>query len=296
MSLAVKIAQPESYAGKLARQLMAQRRWSEAADAFRLATKDDPHCVQWWLSLAECLLRQGERTEAIGALVAATDLDIDNGPIHNKLGCLEKHPRLAEDAFRAAVTADPECALYRANLAVSLFKQWRFDEAEGCLRRAVRLDPNDVTYAIDLGHMLMELERFSGAKSVFRRAATLHPHDPALGGRAWQLYDEQRYEEAQALFSHREQSHWDRDIAWAYQGFGLALRKLGENRPAVAAFRAAISLSPELAVFHRNLGDVLSQANRAKPAAAAYERARQLGHVDTGHEPQGWTIGFRAQD
>ena len=294
MSVALDLTPRDSYAGQLARQLVARERYEEAANAFRLATSDDPYCTDWWLGLARCLLHLGERTAAMQAYVSATKADPGNARVHNTLGCMETHPRLAAEAFRAAVEADPESALYRGNLAIALFKQWRFDDAESEIRQAMRLAPDNVIYAVDLGHMLMELGRFSGAREMFRRAVRSRPHDAMLVGRAWQHYDQQRYTEAQALFSHRARSDGDDALAWAYQGFGLALRKLGENRPAIIAFRAAISLSPEVAVFHRNLGDALTAANRAAPAGAAYERARQLEASAAGGQT-GWTIGFRAE-
>ncbi len=282
----------DSYAGQLARQLVAKERYEEAANAFRLATTDDPGCIDWWLGLARCLLLLNDRTAAMQAYISATKADPGNAEVHNTLGCMEKHPRLAAEAFRAAVEVDPSSAVYRGNLAIALFKQWRFDDAESEIRKAMRLAPGDVTYAVDLGHMLMELDRFSGAKAVFRRAVRSQPHDAMLVGRAWQHYDQQRYIEAQSLFSHRARSDHDEALAWAYQGFGLALGKLGENRPALIAFRAAISLSPEVAVFHRNLGDALTAVNRATPSAAAYERARQL-EAKSADSQAGWTIGFR---
>ena len=296
VSFALKIEHrdpPDLYAGQLARTLMAQERYGDAADAFRLATSEDPRNLDWWFGLAECLLRQERRTEAIQALVAATAVHPDAATIHNQIGCLEKHPRLAEEAFAAAVDADPECALYRANLAVSQFRQWRFDEAEAAMRKAIRLQPGALGYTIDLGHMLMALERYSGARSIFRRAATSRRHDAMLVGRAWQLYEQQRFDRARALFSHRARTPFDQELAWAYQGFGLALRKLGENRPAIIAFRAAVSLHPEQVVFHRNLGDALSTVNRPEQAAAAYEQARQLASEMAGDAPQGWTIQLR---
>ncbi|MCG8422139.1 MAG: tetratricopeptide repeat protein [Proteobacteria bacterium] len=296
MKLALNSQRQESYAGQLARQLVAQQRYAEAADAFRLATSDDPHCPEWWLGLAHCLILQGTHRGAVRALVAATDLDPGNAEAYNELGCLEKHPRLSEEAFRAAIAADPVNALYCANLAVSLFMQWRFDEAEASFRKAMWLDPDNLCYAIDLGHMLMELGRFSVAKSIFRRAARSCRHDAILVGRAWQLYQEQRYDEADETFARRMQTDCDEDIAWAYQGFGLALRKLGENSPAIIAFRAAVSLCPESAVFHRNLADALSAANRKGPATAAYERARQLSSSRGDDPQQGWTIALRGQD
>lgn len=293
VSLALKIEHQDPYAGQLARTLMAQMRYDEAADAFRLASSEDPRNLDWWFGLADCLLRQEKHTEAIQALVAATEAHPDIAAIHNKIGCLEKHPRLAEDAFAAAVGVDPECALYRANLAVSQFRQWRFDEAEAAMRKAIRLQPGELRYAIDLGHMLMTLERYSGARSIFRRAATSQRHDAMLAGRAWKLYEQQRFDKARALFSHRSRTPHDKELAWAYQGFGLALRKLGENRPAIIAFRAAVSLHPDQAIFHRNLGDALSIANRPQQAGAAFEQARQLASETTDTQ-QGWTIELRS--
>ncbi|MEM9491054.1 MAG: tetratricopeptide repeat protein [Myxococcota bacterium] len=296
MSFELQIERSGSYAGLLARTLLEQGRYAEAANAFRLATGDDPYCVEWWLGLARCMVRQGDRRSAMEALVAATEVDPELAEAHNELGTLEKHPRLAEESFRAAVAADPHNPMYRGNLAVSLFRQWRFDEAEANWRRAIRQAPGDLSYAVDLGHMLMELGRYSGAKAVFRRAVRAIKHDAILVGRAWLHYEAQRFDEAEQALSGRQRGPCDEDLAWAYQGFGLALRKLGDNRPAIIAFRAAISLLPELAVFHRNLGDTLSTVNRSRQARAAFERARQLGNRFITCNRDGWLIALRQPD
>lgn len=295
MSLALRLDQRDSYAGQLARTLFGQQRYADAASAFQLAAAEDPSCSDWPMGLARCLVEQGLHREAVRAYVAATEIDPTLAQAHNEMGCLEQHPRLAEDAFRAATEAAPDSAAYRANLAISLFRQWRFDDAETHFRQAIRLDPDDLSCAIDLGHMLVELGRYSGAKSVFRKAARALKHEAIMVGPGWQCYEEQLFDDAERMFAHRLVTEHDELIAFAYHGFGLALGKLGQSRPAIIGLRAAISLQPGIAVFHRDLGEALAAAGRGKPAASAYERARQLGTSRMPGSDRGWKMEFRRE-
>jgi predicted Zn-dependent protease with MMP-like domain len=81
----------------------------------------------------------------------------------------------AEAEFRSVLAQDPDCASSRCWLAMSLFLQWRFDEAEVAVAAAREvpdaLPDADVVHAT----LLERRDRFDDAEAFFQRAAAALP-------------------------------------------------------------------------------------------------------------------------
>jgi predicted Zn-dependent protease with MMP-like domain len=81
----------------------------------------------------------------------------------------------AEAQFRAVLEQDPDCPSSRAWLAMSLFLQWRFDDAEIAVQ-AAREVPGAIVDADVVHGMLLERRgRFDDAEPFFVRAAAAAP-------------------------------------------------------------------------------------------------------------------------
>ncbi len=81
----------------------------------------------------------------------------------------------AEQAFRSVLARDPDCPSSRCWLAMSLFLQWRFDEAEVAVQ-AAREVPGAVPDADVVHGILLERRgRFDDAEPFFLRAAAALP-------------------------------------------------------------------------------------------------------------------------
>lgn len=81
----------------------------------------------------------------------------------------------AEAAFRAVLERDPDCPASRCWLAMSLFLQWRFDEAEQAVQ-AAREAPGALPDAdVVHGALLERRGRFDAAEPFFLRAAAALP-------------------------------------------------------------------------------------------------------------------------
>ena len=81
----------------------------------------------------------------------------------------------AEQQFRAVLVQDPDCPASRCWLAMTLFLQWRFDEAELAVAAAREL-PDAVVDADVIHAMLLERRgHFDEAEPFFLRAAAAAP-------------------------------------------------------------------------------------------------------------------------
>ena len=125
-------------------------------------------------------------------------------------------------AYRDAVRLDPGNAAYHNNLGIALSFLGRYDEVEAADREAVRLDRGNAAYHNNLGIALASLGRTRPGGSRLSRGS---PSGPRQRRHPRQPPD--------------------------------ALRGLGLNYDAQAAYRDAVRLDPDNAAYHNNLGIAL---------------------------------------
>ena len=219
---------------------------------------------------------------------------------------------LAADMISQAIEIDPRQAAYHSNLAISLKQQERLAEAVACFRTAVDLGPGDPEAHIHLGIALKEQWGLEEAVACFRRAIELRPDAPRahynLGNavREQGLPDEAAacyrralalqpdYDEARRNLDHvlgslgevlgepgqpgggRVAAEPEPVDGQAHNNLGIALQAQGRLDQAVAAYRQAVALDPDLAEAHNNLGTALREQGRPDEAAACYRRAIEL--------------------
>lgn len=127
----------------------------------------------------EALLDEDKLEEGLAAIQEALASGVGNpldltfllGDTNLALG----RPVEAEQAFRTVLAQDPDCPSSRCWLAMSLFLQWRFDEAE-VATKAAREAPGAIVDA-DVIHAAL-LERrglFNEAEPFFLRASAAAP-------------------------------------------------------------------------------------------------------------------------
>lgn len=146
-----EITQAQIARVKIADLLMQQRRWAEAADAYRavLAVRpDDAH--------------------ALGALAVAL---ISNGKIDD-----------AVPVFQRIADADPQNSHAQQNLAQALASRGDFADATRHARQAVTLSPREASAHELLGRLLAAQGQLVDAKVEFELALNLDPASPAREG------------------------------------------------------------------------------------------------------------------
>jgi len=117
-----------------------------------------------------------EGLEAIQEALAAgegnaLDLTFLLGDTYLALG----RPADAETQFRAVLAQDPDCPSSRCWLAMSLFLQWRFDEAEAAVKAAREVPGAIVDADVIHGALLERRGRFDEAEPWFLRASAVAP-------------------------------------------------------------------------------------------------------------------------
>jgi MSHA biogenesis protein MshN len=154
----------------------------------------------------------------------------------------EAHSTPAEEAFRAALAADPAAEPARQALLGLLLESGRRDEAEALLREGLAVNPRNSKFAMILARM--QLDRGAQDEAI----ATITANLP--------------------------NAQWDPEyLAMA----GAVFSRAGRHRDAADMYQAALRARPNNALWSMGLGVALKADGRAREAAAAFQHAREIG-------------------
>jgi Flp pilus assembly protein TadD/TolB-like protein len=185
---------------------------------------------------------------------------------------------LAQKAAQRARTLDPELPEAQVTLGEILTATGRSGEAIAVLRKAVDRDPGSVEAILALASALQTGQDVAGAERTLVRLVELRPTSWSGFNRLGALYFESsRYEKAVAAF--RRAIALDPDVARLHFNLGAALLRLGRFEEARAALDESIRISP-VPQAYSNLGAAHYLLGRFPEAAASFQRAVDLAPKD----------------
>ena len=162
-------------------------------------------------------------------------------------------PRDREDAIRDALRA-----------AIALEDEGKYAEAAGRYRDILASHPDSVVAWTDLGNAEQHLGDLAGAEEAFRKALALDPDSrDALNNLAWLLYQQKRFEEAEA-FARKAVSQRGPDAYLVLDTLARVLAAKGSCDEAVRTFQQAIDAVPQTQVQARSdLQNALTEAQHS---------------------------------
>jgi tetratricopeptide (TPR) repeat protein len=174
-----------------------------------------------------------------------------------------------------AVAKSPHRLRPRVNLANSLAKLGRADEAMAQLTAALQIAPHSYTAHTGLGLALVEKGRLEEARQQYEAALAAKPdYVEAHIDLALLLARQGRLDEANA---HYEQAlHDDPESDEAHNNLAVNLARQGRTAEAVDHLVTALRLNPEYAEAHCNLALTLVKLGRTDEAIAHYQEAIKL--------------------
>jgi tetratricopeptide (TPR) repeat protein len=224
--------------------LVAEHRWADARRAFEQALAWNADLAAAHYNLGVTLAALGRRDEAIAA-------------------------------YREALRRAPAMSEALINLGVELFQRGRADQALSCLQQAVRVAPHAGVTHHNLGVVLQGLGRLDEAVAALERAAALAPENVAtLHALADTHYNigvrhARRHRWIDAVASYRTAVGFRRDLPEAFNGAGVALVHLRQDRQAMPMFEEALRLRPSFAEASYNLARTLVALGRMTEAVEA---------------------------
>lgn len=148
----------------------------------------------------------------------------------------------AEARFAAAITLDPRHEQARQALAAMLIEQRRLDEARNLLQTGLTVNPQQQQFGVALARIDMQRSDYASALEVLNRSRAGVLPSP----------------ESDAVL-------------------GSVLSRLGRDREAVDAYRAALGAAPDKGGTWLGLALSLENLGRRNEAADAYRRALATG-------------------
>lgn len=181
----------------------------------------------------------------------------------------------ANEAARAALTANPVDQNVMALLASLCVERGELPQAEALLRRSLGIDPTTPTPWLNLGRLFQQLNRWGEALKLYEDAARIFRQNETILATLGQLYQRAgRFAEAAEAF--RTATTLAPESAESWMSLGVVELRLENLDQSIAALNKSISLNPGSAAAHGNLGNALQKQGDMKGAEAAYEKALAL--------------------
>ncbi len=166
--------------------LQMLNRWSEAVSAYVRALAIKPEDFQANISVAGAYLQLNEPDQALPFAQRAAATDPNSGQARYSLGriyaAMDRHAEAIVEFQQAADLMIPLTSQLLLNLANSLGKENRHEQAVNVLNQLIQTEPSPAAYE-RLGASLFKLRRYDASMAAFRTALEIDPnHYPALNG------------------------------------------------------------------------------------------------------------------
>ena len=144
----------------------------------------------------------------------------------------------AEQQFRIALKGDPDCPSSRCWLAMSLYLQWRFDEAEQAVQAARELPDALVDADVVAGCLAERRAQYTEADGLFARAAMAAPDKYSTPPRLTREAFDEEVQRAVALLPPQFQECLAR--------VSVVVQELPDGQFAAAVAGDGVTLSPDM--------------------------------------------------
>jgi arylsulfatase A-like enzyme/Tfp pilus assembly protein PilF len=265
----------------------ARRTAREEIASSDLADPKDKIALHELVKAAEADARAGRSSEALDRIEGVLTADPEVVEAHRIQGDLLRQNRdtaRAADAYRRALSLDPEYKVAAFQLALLELEAGRLDSAEAGLRRVLEIDPRDNKSYFLLAKLLIAMRNVEGALEVLDRAIEWTSDTaPYHVLKAECFAAQEDFDRADA--SIRRALELNPNVPRAHFYLGWLSERRGDAAFAIEAYRREIALFPHdpgtfasLAALLRKRGDLAGEIALLEEATSKIPRAAEL-HV-----------------
>ena len=196
-----------------------------------------------------------------------------SGVIASEYGDHDLGALLMVRAIQASGASSDLCS----NLGIALARAGRIEEAVACYRQALALRPDDAVTLGRMGRLLLQLDRAEEAFEGLSRSIALVPalavaEDLFRLGNILHARGDQEPAAACYRTALSANSNWPE----AHYNLGVVSGLLGQIALAKACYQRALAMNPDYPEAHTNLGMILQQGNEKATALKHYEEALRI--------------------
>ncbi|MDJ0732909.1 MAG: tetratricopeptide repeat protein [Nostocaceae cyanobacterium] len=189
------------------------------------------------------------------------------------LGAIAQHfnqYQVAEKLFNTALQIQPKAAKSWFSLGNLHQTQGQLQEAAECYQKVLALQPKSFVVYNNLGYTFQLQENWEKAIACYQKALQLQPN-----------FTEAKVNLANILHSQGKLPPEQKSaFATVNNDLGVTQKKQGNFKTATNYYRQAISLQPDLAIAHYNLGGALQNQGKLEDAIASYQKVIEINPQD----------------
>ena len=226
------------------------KQYDAALDAYQKALALSPMTAEPHYNMGLVYLKQGDLPRALKAFKRATSINAEwedaytgLGEVYLKQGDLGQAAHAYRQATRLNRNGNPNAIL---GLGKTYVKQGRLDEAITAVEKAIEIQVDNTEAHYQLAQIYVKRGERKKAASAMAFFKVLRQTDPLL-------HD-----------------------ARGYNNLGIVYLARRRSEDAVASYKRAISLAPDLATAHYNLGHAYHKQGKISLAIVAYQQALTL--------------------
>lgn len=207
----------------------------------------------------------------------------------------ENDDAAAEAAFRKALQADPDNSEYISNLATSVLKQARIDDAIALFEQALKHNAENKDARIGLANALHEKDDPEASIAYFEDAVRRAPDAPGpLSHLGKALIDAKQYKEAVAVLL--KSLELQISFAPAHTNLGIAFQEMHMLNDALECHKTSLLLDPTDIYAHNKAADTYIKRKEYDKAHAHYQRVIELAPKDPNSYTKLASSYFSTQD
>jgi serine/threonine-protein kinase len=255
-----------------------------AVEAYRELVRREP-LAAYYNNLGVDLSTLGEKSEALQAFLESIRLDPSDASHYYNLGRTWqtlKDNRKALAAFQEALRKKPDYAMAHYELGGVLAGMGSHDRAIAAFEEAIHWKPDLGWAYTKLGTSLLEVGRVDEGIAAFEKAVCYRgDHLATAHGRLGAALCDRKHDYERARANFEACIALAPLDAVAHYNLGNALKGIGANERAIAAYRTSLKLNPDYPSTYFNLAGLLGRTGQTDPAIDVLEKAvaRNLKHA-----------------
>ncbi|WP_052889005.1 protein kinase domain-containing protein [Thermogemmatispora carboxidivorans] len=265
-------------------QLARQGQYAEALQSYLQATAHDPQLPLDWRGLGDSCWQRAHVQEALLAYEQALRQNPrDSSAQSGRAAALQRLGRMAEAlrAYELALEVDPGNVAAHYGRGLLLLAREQYGKALAAFERAIQLQPGFAAAHAARGDALYQLRDYRGALTAYEDALRCDPWlVDARYGQAETLLRLKREPEARRAYELALEAEERSDTATASSRRADGLFVLGRYAEALALYEHLLQQVPTDPDLHERRGNALKKLGREREAQAAYREADRLrGYV-----------------